>query len=126
MTALRFSLSLATGLLLIASAAADEVRGLLVRIDPDKKELQLEVRGPRRGAMLNLTIGPKTQVLIGGQPAALSDLAPGRRIRVVFEQRDGKAVAQVIRAFGLGLAQTRPAPPPDLPPPPCDTGHISG
>jgi len=119
MTALRFSLSLATGLVLIASAAADEVRGLIVRIDPDKKELQLDVRGPRRGAMLDLAIGPKTQVLIGGQPAALGDLAPGRRIRVVFELRDGKAVAQVIRAFGLGLVQPRPQPQPraDLPTP---------
>jgi cold shock CspA family protein len=121
MAALRFSLSLATGLLLIASAAADEVRGLIVRIDPDRHHLQLEARGPRRGAMLDLTVGPKTQVHIGGQRAALGDLAPGRRIRVVFEQRDGKPVALEIRAFGLGLLAPRPAPAPapaaDLPVP---------
>jgi hypothetical protein len=111
MTALRFALSLTTGLVLVAAASADEARGLIVRIDPDKKELQMEGRGPRRGAMLDLKIEEKTRILIGGQPATLNDLAPGRRIRVVFEPRDGKAVAQVIRAFGLGLAQPRPAPP---------------
>jgi len=124
MTALRFGLSLTTGLLLITAAAADEARGVIVRIDPDKKELQLEGRGPRRGVVLDLQIDPKTRILIGGQPAALNDLAPGRRIRVVFEPRDGKAVAQVIRAFGLGLVQPRPSsqPPSATLPPPHKAG----
>ncbi len=121
MTALRISLGLATGLVFTAAAIADEARGRIVRIDPDKKELSLETRGPRRGSVLDLQVGPKTQVLVGGQTATLNDLAPGRRIRVVFEKRDGKAVAQVIRTFGLGLAQpqppARPQPKADLPTP---------
>ncbi|HWG45699.1 MAG TPA: hypothetical protein VN688_23260 [Gemmataceae bacterium] len=119
MTALRFALGLATGLVLVAAASADEARGLIVRIDPDKKMLQLEGRGPWRGTLFDLKVDPKTQILIGGQPAALTDLAPGRRIRVVFEPRDGKPVAQVIRAFGLGLMQPRlgQSLPANLPPP---------
>ncbi|MHB1422942.1 MAG: hypothetical protein ACYC3I_07070 [Gemmataceae bacterium] len=100
MTALRFSLSLATGLVFVAAACADEARGRILRIDPDKKELRLEARLPRRGGVLDLKIDAKTDILIGGQPGKLNDLEAGRRIRVVFEMRDGKPVAQVIRALG--------------------------
>lgn len=115
MTALRFSLSLVTGLVLIAAASADEARGRIIQIDPDKKQLRLEVRRPLRRAVLDLKIDAKTQILIGGQPAALKDLAPGRRIRVVFEPRDGKPVAQMIRSFGLNLLQPPPAAKPAAP-----------
>lgn len=111
MTALRFSLSLAMGLLLITAASADEARGRVVQIDPDKKELRLETRRPQRGSVLDLKTDAKTQIFIGGQPAKLSDLSPGRRIRVVFEMRDGKPTAQVIRSLGLNLAQPQPAAP---------------
>ena len=109
MNALRFSLSLATGLILVAAASADEVRGRIIQIDPDKKQLRLEIRRPLRVVVLDLKIDAKTQILIGGQPAKLNDLAPGRRIRVVFEARDGKPVAQVIRSLGLNLLQPPPA-----------------
>ncbi|HEY7326950.1 MAG TPA: hypothetical protein VH592_04895 [Gemmataceae bacterium] len=111
MTALRFSLSLAIGLTLIGAASADEARGRIVQIDPDKKQLRLETRRPQRAGVLDLKLDDKTQILIAGQPATLKDLAPGRRIRVVFEMRDGKATAQVIRSFGLNLAQLQPAAP---------------
>jgi Cu/Ag efflux protein CusF len=115
MNVLRFSLSLAAGLVLIAAASADEARGRIVQIDPDKKQLRLEIRRPLRAAVLDLKIDAKTQILIGGQPATLNDLAPGRRIRVVFEPRGGKPVAQVIRSFGLNLMQPPPAARPAAP-----------
>ena len=111
MTALRFSLGLATGLLLFSEASADEARGRIVQIDRDKKEVRLETRRLQRGSVLDLKIDAKTQILIGGQAAKLNDLTPGRRIRVVFEMRDGKPVAQVIRSFGLNLVQPQPAAP---------------
>jgi Cu/Ag efflux protein CusF len=127
MTALRFSLSLAAGLMLLAGASAEEARGLILKIDPDKKELRLEGRGPWRGDVLDLTVGPKTHIFIGGQPAELSDLAPGWRIRVVYERRDGKAVAQVIRSFGLlGLVRPRSQPQADLPMPRKAGDGVSG
>jgi Cu/Ag efflux protein CusF len=109
MTALRFSLSLVAGLLIVTAASADEARGRIIQIDPDKKEIRLETRRPLRGAVLDLKIDAKTQIFIAGQPAKLSDLEPGRRIRVVFEPRDGKPVAQVIRSLGLNLVQPPPA-----------------
>ncbi|HTU17086.1 MAG TPA: hypothetical protein VMG10_03425 [Gemmataceae bacterium] len=115
MTALRFSLSLTAGLIFVAAAAADEARGRIVQIDPDKKQLRLEIRRPLRSVVLDLKIDDKTQILVGGQPATLNDLAPGRRIRVVFEPRDGKPVAQMIRSFGLNLLQPPPAAKPAAP-----------
>jgi Cu/Ag efflux protein CusF len=124
MTALRFALSLAAGMLLIAAAAADEARGRIVRIDPDKKEIRLETRRPR--GLLDLKIDDKTEILIGGQAAKLSDLAPGRRIRVVFESRNGKATAQVIRSFGLNLVQPQPAAPQQAATPPKEGEDVAG
>jgi hypothetical protein len=126
MSALRFSLSLATGLLLATAASAEEARGVLVRVNSDKKELQLEVRGPGRGTVLTLAVDAKTRILMGGQPVELSDLTPGRRIRVSFEQRDGKPVVQTIRAFGLRPPPARPQPKSDLPMPRKDGDGISG
>lgn len=106
MTAFRSFLGLMTGLVLTATVVADEARGRIVQVDPDKKEIRLEMRRPQRG-ILDVKIDAKTQILIGGQPAELKDLAPNRRIRIVFEQRDGKPVAQVIRSLG---SLTLPAP----------------
>jgi hypothetical protein len=123
MTALRFSFCLATGLVLAAAASADEVRGLILRIDPEKKAIRLETRRPMRGGVLDLKVDANTQIFIGGQPAKLNDLAPGRRIRVVFQPRDGKPVAQVIRAFGLNLAQPQPS---ALPPAPKEGEGVAG
>src|SRR5262245_49484079 len=112
MTALRFSLSLAAGLILLTVASAEEARGRTLKTDPDKDERRLEGLGPWRGTVLDLKVGPKTEIVVGGQSVTLSDLAPGQRIRVVYEQRDGKAVAQVVRSFGLlRLLQPPPARP---------------
>lgn len=112
MIARRVVLSLAASLLLIPAASAEEARGRIVQIDPDKKLLRVEGVGPWRGMVLDLKIDPKTQILIGGQPATLDDLAAARRVRVTFEQRDGKPVARVVRSLGLmRLAQPAQQPP---------------
>lgn len=101
MTALRVCLSLAAGLMLLAAASAEEARGRIVKIDAKKKEVHVEGVGPWRGMRVNLKVDAKTEIVVGGKPATLEDLAPPRRVRIVFEQRDGKAVAQAIRALGL-------------------------
>jgi Cu/Ag efflux protein CusF len=111
MTALRFGLALLSGMVVVSASVADEARGRIVQIDPDKKVIRLEGRGPARGAMLEIKVGLKTEILIAGQPAKLEELTPGQRIRVVFERQDGKPVAQVIRSLGLvRLLQQQPAP----------------
>jgi hypothetical protein len=110
MKALRITLGLLAGLFFVTAASAAEARGRIIQINAEKTELQLEARGPWRGSVLDLTLGPKTQIFIGGQPGTLSDLAPGRRVRVVFEQRDGKSIARVIRSFGVRAAVTQSVP----------------
>jgi len=111
MTALRISLSLVIGLLLLPVASAEEARGRIVKIDPDKNELRVESRRPQRGGILDLKIDSKTEIFIAGQPAKLNDLIPGRRVRVVFEIQHGKPIAQVIRSLGLNLGRTQRAVP---------------
>ncbi|HEY7428686.1 MAG TPA: hypothetical protein VH682_30935 [Gemmataceae bacterium] len=125
MTALRFSLSLAAGLILLTAASAEEARGRILKINPDKNELRLEGLGPWRGTVLDLKVGPKTEIVVGGQSATLNDLTLGQRIRVVYEQRDGKAVAQVVRSLGL-LRLLQPPPTRAMTPPLKEGEGVSG
>jgi cold shock CspA family protein len=125
MTALRFSLSVLTALFAFSLASAEEARGRLARIDPDKKEMQLQIGGPLRGrAMLRLSLDAKTEIFVGGQAATLKDLTEGQRIHVVFQERDGKAVARSIHALGLRAMQQRPETP--LPPPRKEGDGLTG
>jgi hypothetical protein len=110
MTVIRFSFGLLMGLSLATAASAAEARGRIIQINSDKNELRLDARGPRRGTVLDLTVGPKTRIFIGGRPGTLNDLTPGRRVRVVFEERDGKSVAREIRSPGLRAAATQSSP----------------
>lgn len=98
--------------LIAAVASAAEIRGVVGKIDPAKNEITLEARGPRvRGQTFTFTLAPDTPVLVGGQPARLSDLSPGKRVRVTYEPRDGKFVATSVRSLSL-LISLDPAPAP--------------
>ena len=108
MTAFRCVLSVVAGFILTGMISAEEARGRILRIDSERQEIRLERHRPRRG-VLDVKIDAQTQIRIGGRPAKLDDLRPGRRIRVVFEVRDGKPVAQVIHSLGLNLLQSSPA-----------------
>jgi hypothetical protein len=111
MAATRFTAGLFTILALTGVASAADVRGLIVRVDPDKKELILEGRGGGlRGMPLAFLLDKDTEVLFGRQPGTLADLAPGRRVRLTIEDRDGRPVARVIHVVGARPAA--PAPPP--------------
>ena len=111
MTTHHYALALTAGLMLAAAAPAAEVRGVVTRIDPDKKELILDGRGIGvRGAVLVFTLPDQTPVLFGDQPGAVSDLGVGRRVRVEYEVNDGRQVAQVIHVLG-GPRPAAAAPP---------------
>jgi hypothetical protein len=101
---------LLAGLAFVTPTSAAEARGRIVQINAEENELQLEARGPWRGTVLDLTLGPKTQIFIGGRPGTRSDLAVGRRVRVVFEQREGKSIARVIRSLGVRSTDTQAVP----------------
>jgi hypothetical protein len=120
-----FVLALSALATLARSASADEARGLIARVDLGQKRLVLEGRGRARGQELTLTLDARTQVLFRNEAGTLADLAgaaAGRRARVLFEDRDGRPVARVIRV--LGPRPETPATP--APAAPGDAGTITG
>ena len=79
MTTHRLALALIAGLTLAASAPADVIRGVITRVDLDKKNLIVEGRGKGvRRVSVSLGLTDKTEVLFGDQTAALSDLEKGQ------------------------------------------------
>jgi len=118
MTTTRFTFALIAGLTLTAAAPAETIRGVVSRVDLDKKELQLEGRGRgARGAGVLFALSDKTSVLFGDQVGALSDLETGRRVRIEYETTNAGAVAQVIHV--LNGARPAASAIPDVPPVPA-------
>src|SRR3954463_13720884 len=73
-------------LLASGPALAGDIRGVIVRVDLDRHEVQIEGRGlGRRGMGMTFTPGKDTEVLIGREAGNLSALTPGRRVRVVYD-----------------------------------------
>jgi hypothetical protein len=114
MRAHRSALVLLAGLGLCGAATGAEVRGRVVEVDLAKKQVQLARPVPRGGPTL-LLVDADTRVLFGKKAADVADVPKGRRVRIFYEESDGKAVAKVIRVPGRRPA--RPAPPPAGPPP---------
>jgi Cu/Ag efflux protein CusF len=115
MTASRCTFVLTAVLALASTAPAAEVRGIVAKVDPDKKVLVLEGRGiGLRGAVLVFELPAGTPVMFGDQAGTLSDLEVGRRVRVQYDVADGRQVAQAIRVLG----GPRPAAPTATVPPP--------
>jgi hypothetical protein len=110
MNAQRYFLAVLACLLFCAAAWSDEVRGVVLKTDPDKQTLTIEGRGKGvRKATLAIQITKETKILFGGKPARLTDLTAGKRVRVTYEARDNQRVA--VRITALGLVQAAPAAP---------------
>src|SRR5215469_15893959 len=104
-------LALLAPLVLIVAAPAAEVRGVLAKVDPDKKEVVLEGRGRgARGLTFIFATNSDTHVLLGQESARLSDLVPGKRAHIAYEMQGDRRVALVIQSHG-SIAATTPAPP---------------
>jgi hypothetical protein len=83
------------------TALADEVRGIVTRTDPARKEFAIEGRGKGvRGLPLTFTLAADAEVLVDRKPGKLADLRPGARVRIEYELRDGKRVALRVAAHG--------------------------
>src|SRR5262245_41109512 len=106
-----FTPALLTLLALAAPAPADEVRGVVGKIDAEKKELTLEARGAgKRGQTFTFTVAADAPITVNRQAGTLADLTAGRRARVTFEKRDGKFVATSIASPGLFSVTVETAP----------------
>jgi hypothetical protein len=103
----RFSVGL-MAMLWVAPAFADEIRGTLLRISPEKQEVVIDVRerGGRRTTSYTLRIDGDTQVMLGRKPGKLADLTVGRRVRVLFEVQNGQAIVRSI--IGPGVITLNP------------------
>src|SRR5689334_1943620 len=82
-------------------ASADEVRGVITRVDPDKKEFAIDVHSrSARGLSMTFAVGSDSRISFGDQPGQLSDLQPGGRVLVLYETREGKRVVLGVKAHG--------------------------
>jgi hypothetical protein len=98
----KLQLTLLIALAFPVVAAASEVRGVVSRIDPARKELVLDLRGIGvRGSVVSFVLAPQVQVTIGTNPANLTDIVPGKRVRVSVEMRDGKATVTSIHVVDI-------------------------
>ncbi len=105
------SLALATACLMLGGAALSaEVRGTIVRVDVQHKQVDVEVRSRGlRGQTVSIQIDGKTAIHFSRDPGQLSDLAAGQRVHVVYEGRDGQRVAVSFNVRGGKPAAAAPA-----------------
>src|SRR5437879_6235923 len=110
MNAKHCTVSLTVILLLSLTAAAEEFRGIVVKVDAKNHELVVDGRGRRqRGNELAFMLDKETQIQIGNQSIKVDAPTPGKRVRVVYEMQAGERVA--VRVTVLGGASTAPAAP---------------
>jgi predicted RNA-binding protein len=96
-----FGFSLLASVVVMASALADEVRGVITRVDLDKKEIVVQSKGRGvRKAALTFTLGKNTRVTVGRQAGNLENLSVGRRVRVQYEMQEEQRIATAIRVQG--------------------------
>jgi hypothetical protein len=108
---------------------ASEIRGVIIKADEKNHEVTLEGRGKGlRGVVLRFMTNADTQIRIGKQAAGFADLVLGKRVRIVYEERDGRRVADVIQIVSLPMLLPPPPGPPSGPMPPVsnDPNAISG
>jgi hypothetical protein len=106
-------------------AAADEVRGIIVRVDLDRHEVQIEGRGiGKRGLAMTFNIGKDTQIYFGREMGEPSDLVPGKRVRVVV---DGpRAVSVQVLGLRRPRGEVRPGGGDPTPAPKPDANTVTG
>lgn len=109
-----------------STVLAAEIRGVITRIDHEKKELVLEARGLGvRGTVFVFTLDNNSRIIIGQQPGQFNMLTPGKPVRVTFDTRDGKNIIQTLRANPLQgiLAKPKPLPAAAMP---VDPNTVAG
>jgi hypothetical protein len=95
-------IALLAGLALAASVSAAEIRGVISKVDSENKELLIEGLGKAgKGMTFTFVLNDDTRVLFGSNAGSLADLVVGKRTRVIFDDRDGKQTALVIRPLYL-------------------------
>jgi len=112
----------------IQSLNASEIRGLIIKADEKTHEITLEGRGKGlRGMVFRFVTNADTQIRIGKQPASFADLVSGKRVRIVYEEREGRRIADLIQIVSLPMLLPPPGPPSEpMPPMSSDPNAIAG
>ncbi len=88
--------------LLATPVFADEIRGTLLRVSPDKQEVAVDVRERgRRSTTIVLKLDADSHVMLGHKAGKLADLVVGKRVRVLYEDQNGQHMARSITAPGV-------------------------
>jgi hypothetical protein len=101
-----------------------EVRGVIGKLDNEKKELLVDLRGVGlRGTSMTFGLAPDVKITVGDKPGTMADLATGKRVRVTYEEQNGKRVATSVHVVAIlqtlqGLSGLLPAPGPGPAPAP--------
>jgi hypothetical protein len=127
--------------LLAGTVRADEARGTISRIDPDRGQIVVLVsgRGVHRLPM-TFYLDENSQITAGKEAANITDLRTGQRARIYYEIHDGRRVALGITVRGrlgdidlggalggiLGGAASAKSGEPPLAPEPQDANAIRG
>ena len=99
----KFSFGFGLIALLVATPVfAEDIRGTLLRVSPDKQEVAVDVRERgRRSTSLTLHLDGDTQIMLGRKTGKLADLVVGKRVRVLYEVQNGQPIARSIIAPGV-------------------------
>jgi hypothetical protein len=98
---IRFVAAVAAAVLLGGHLAAEEVRGVIEKVDAAKGELTIEARGRGvRRLVMTFALVNDTKVLFGRQEAAVADLKPGARTVIVYDTKNGQRLARSITVRG--------------------------
>jgi len=128
----RLSIALAAVVAFATTALGEDVRGVIVKVEPDKKVLVLEGKSRGfKGKVLRLKVPDDTEILVARKPAKLADLATGKRARVLFEAQGNDQVALRITVAGSlsSLLESMTGPAPAEPPvksSPSEASSVSG
>jgi hypothetical protein len=95
----RHLVGLMAGLLVAGTASAEEIRGVISKVDPVNKELLVEGKGKgARGQTFRFALTADTRILFGSEAGAVADLLVDKRVHVTYDEQDGKRAALVIHA----------------------------
>jgi hypothetical protein len=90
-----------TLLICAAAAPAEELRGVIAKVDFDTHQLVIEGRGRgmRRG-VYTFSLAKNSLIMVGRKPADPANLQPGQRVRVFYEMDNDRRVIAAIHIRG--------------------------
>lgn len=81
-------------------ARTAEGRGVISKIDLAKNQILLEGKGKLRDRTIPFELTKDTKVFFGSEEFHLSDLAVGKRVIIIFDERASANVALIIKVSG--------------------------